>query len=59
MKNYYENTSHFKCVECGCEFYLSFFKWFFTIMKLDPWRYRFVKCPSCGARHWLKAKRVK
>lgn len=58
LKKYYENTRHFTCVECGEEFTLSFWQWIFTTMKLDPWQYRFVRCPACDAIHWLKAKTV-
>lgn len=59
MRRYYENTRHYQCVECGNEFTLSFWRWlFFASMKFDITRHRYVKCPKCGARHWLQAKKV-
>ena len=59
FKRYYENTSYFQCVECGCEFTLTFWQWFFTLFHNDITRHRYVKCPQCGARHWLLARKVR
>ena len=59
FKNYFENTRHFTCAECNHEFTLTFWQWLITTMKVDFVRYRYVKCPNCGVRHWLKAKKVK
>lgn len=57
FKKYYANTTTFQCVECKHIWKLNFFQWLWT-MKLDFVRYRYVKCPRCGARHWLQARRV-
>jgi DNA-directed RNA polymerase subunit RPC12/RpoP len=59
FNKYYENTRHFQCSECKYIFTLTFWQWLFTTMKIDFIRYRYVKCPRCGARHWLKAKKVR
>ena len=59
FKKYYENTRHFKCVECGHDFTHSFWRWLFVGMKFDITRHRYVKCPRCGVRHWLQAKKVR
>ena len=59
FKNYYENTRHFQCTECKHFFTLTFWQWLLTTMKIDFIRYRYVKCPRCGARHWLQAEKVK
>lgn len=56
---YFENTRTFKCAECKYIFTLSFFQWLFTTMKIDFVRYRYVKCPRCGVRHWLQAEKVR
>lgn len=58
FRKYYENTRYYECAECNREFTLTFWQWFLATMKVDFARYRFVKCPHCGARHWLKAKEV-
>lgn len=58
LKNYFENTRHFQCTECKYCFTLSFWQWLFTTMKVDFVRYRYVKCPRCGAYHWLKSKKI-
>jgi DNA-directed RNA polymerase subunit RPC12/RpoP len=60
MKRYYENTSTYKCVECGHVWKLSVWQWlFFVSMKFDITRHRYVKCPACGVKHWLQAEKVK
>lgn len=56
MKKYYENTSTFQCVECKHIWKLTVWQWLFRIMKVDFTRYSYVKCPRCGAHHWLKAE---
>lgn len=58
FKKYYENTRHYQCPECGTHFTLTFWQWLFTTMKIDFIYYRYVKCPYCKRRHWLKARRV-
>ena len=59
LKKYYNNTSIYFCPECKKPFMLSFWKWFFFAgMKFDITRHRHVKCPYCGARHWLQARKV-
>ncbi len=57
LKRYYKNTTQFHCAECDHEFTIGFWKWLYT-MKFDISRHRYVKCPQCGVRHWLKAKKV-
>ena len=59
FKKYYENTSTFQCSECRHIWKLHWWQWLFTTMKVDFVRYRYVKCPRCGTRHWLQAKKVK
>ena len=59
LKKYFYNTSTFKCTECKYIFTLTFWQWLFTIMKVDFVRCRYIKCPRCGARHWLQAKKVR
>ena len=56
MKKYYENTSTFQCAECKHIWKLNIWQWLWT-MKFDFVRYRYVKCPRCGAHHWLKAEK--
>ena len=59
FKKYYKNTSVYQCAECKHIWKLGFWKWlFFFSMKFDITRHRYVKCPRCGARHWLQAKKV-
>lgn len=55
FKKYYLNTTHFRCAKCKYCFKISFWQWLYT-MKLDFCRYRYVKCPRCGVKHWLKAE---
>ena len=57
IQKYYENRRHFLCPECHTYFTLSLWKWL-CAPHLDMWLYRRVKCPYCGARHWLKAEKV-
>lgn len=59
LKNYFENTRHFKCPECGRYFTHSFWQWLGTAMHFDITRHRYVKCPYCKTRHWLQARKVK
>lgn len=59
LRKYYENTTTFQCVECKHIWTLNFWQWLGTFIHNDFTRYRYVKCPRCGARHWLKAKRMK
>ena len=59
FKNYYENTRTFKCAECKHIWTHNFWQWLFTLVHNDITRHRYVKCPRCGARHWLQAKKVK
>lgn len=58
FKKYYKNTTYFQCVECKHFFKLTFTQWLFTTMKFDITRHRYVKCPRCGARHWLQAEKL-
>jgi DNA-directed RNA polymerase subunit RPC12/RpoP len=58
LKKYYNNTSVFFCPECNKPFMLSFWQWLGTLVHNDITRHRLVKCPYCGARHWLKARKV-
>lgn len=57
FRKYYENRRRFVCAECGQNFCLNFWRWLWA-PHLDMWRYRYVKCPHCGTRHWLKAQEV-
>ena len=56
MKKYYANTSTFQCAECKHIWKLNIWQWLWT-MKFDFVRYRYVKCPRCRVRHWLKAEK--
>lgn len=58
LRKYYANTTTFQCVECKHIWELNFFQWLITTTKFDITRHRYVKCPRCGARHWLKAEKV-
>lgn len=58
FKKYYENTTHYQCAECKHCFKLTVWQWLFTTMKFDITRHRYVKCPRCGVKHWLKATKV-
>lgn len=58
FKRYFENTRYFQCSECKHCFTLSFWQWL-IVMHFDITRHRYVKCPRCGVRHWLQAKRVR
>ena len=57
IKKYYKNTTTFHCAECKHIWKLNWWQWLYT-MKFDITRHRYVKCPRCGARHWLQAERV-
>ena len=57
FNKYFENRRHFECVKCGHAFTLGFWKWLCT-PHMNMWRYRYVKCPKCRVRHWLKAEKV-
>ena len=57
FKKYYENRRRFVCVECDQNFTIGIWKWLWT-PHMDMWRYRYVKCPYCGAHHWLKAEKT-
>jgi DNA-directed RNA polymerase subunit RPC12/RpoP len=58
MKKYYKNTTTFYCAECKHIWNLTFLQWIGTLFHNDITRHRYVKCPRCGARHWLQAERV-
>jgi phage FluMu protein Com len=58
FKRYHLNTRTFRCAKCKYVFALSFWQWLLTTMKVDFVEYRYVKCPRCGARHWLQTKKV-
>ena len=57
LKKYYENTATFQCAECKHIWKLNWWQWLWT-MKFDMVRYRYVKCPRCGVKHWLQAEKV-
>ena len=57
MKKYYKNTTIFQCAECKHIWKLNWWQWLLT-MKFDITRHRYVKCPRCGACHWLQAEKV-
>ena len=58
FKKYYENRSTFRCPECGYIFILTVWQWLCALVHNDITRHRYVKCPRCDARHWLKAEKV-
>lgn len=58
LKKYYTNTSTFQCVECKHIWTLTICQWLSVFVHNDITRHRYVKCPCCGARHWLKAEKV-
>lgn len=50
---YYEKRNMFECPTCSCTFELiSFWFWLSRPHFLDKWRY--LKCPLCGKRHWMR-----
>ena len=57
LKKYYKNTTTFQCTECKHIWKLTPWQWLYA-MKFDFVRCRYVKCPRCGALHWLKAEKV-
>ena len=57
FRKYYENRRRFVCAECGQRFILSFWQWLWA-PHIDPSCHRYVKCPHCGVKHWLKAEEV-
>lgn len=57
FRKYYKNTTIFQCVKCKHIWKLNFWQWLYT-MKFDITHHRYVKCPRCGVKHWLKAKEV-
>ena len=59
FKKYYDNTTMYKCAECKHVWTINFWQWLITTMKFDITYHRYVKCPRCGAKHWLKAIKVK
>ena len=58
LKKYYKNTTTFHCAECKHIWTLTFWQWLGTFMHNDITRHRYVKCPRCGAKHWLQAEKV-
>lgn len=56
MKSYFENHKFFICPICGYEFILGFWKRLLA-PQMEMWKYRYVKCPRCGEKHWLQARR--
>ena len=58
LKKYYLNTTTYMCADCKHIWTQNFWQWLLTIMHFDITRHRYVKCPRCGVRHWLKAEKV-
>ena len=59
FKKYYKNTSTFRCAECNYVWTHNIWQWLLTLVyNNNISRHRYVKCPRCGARHWLKAIKV-
>ena len=58
LTKYFRNTSTYQCRECKHIWTQNVVQWFCTIVHFDITRHRYVKCPRCGARHWLQAKEV-
>ena len=42
----------YMCPECGHQHYMNFWKWLCAPHMFDIWRW--VKCPMCGRRNWVK-----
>lgn len=57
FRKYYENRSVFHCPECKHMWQLTPWQWFLALVHNDITRHRYVKCPRCGARNWLKAEK--
>ena len=58
LKKYYKNTTTFRCTQCKYIWTLTFWQWLCALMHNDITRHRYVKCPRCGAKHWLQAEKV-
>ena len=56
FKKYFDNR---RCPECGRYFELNFWQWFAALVHNDISRHRYVKCPYCKTKHWLKAEKVR
>ena len=53
MKNYFNKRNQFICPKCGHPIKIySFWKWLFMPHLFDTWRY--IKCPVCSERSWMK-----
>lgn len=54
MKNYFKKRNEFICPKCEHPIKIySFWKWLFMPHLFDTWRY--VKCPVCCERSWMKS----
>ena len=46
-------AKHYICPKCGTPFEVtSFWKWLRVPKMFDIWRY--IKCPHCGKRSWVR-----
>ena len=43
---------NYKCPKCEHAYSVGFWKWLLTPKLFDIWRW--VKCPACGKRSWIK-----
>lgn len=55
FKKYYKKRRAFVCPNCNSGLvFMSFWKWLFRPHLFDIWRY--IKCPNCGKRSWIKRR---
>ena len=53
FKKYFLKRNKFQCPHCLADFEVSnFWMWLHCPHLFDIWRY--VKCPVCGKRSWMK-----
>ena len=52
----FNNKRYVQCVNCKYIWRIKFWQWLCLAPQIDNWNYRYVKCPRCGARHWLRAE---
>jgi DNA-directed RNA polymerase subunit RPC12/RpoP len=52
FKKYFEKRRKFKCPYCSADIELGLWEWLKCPHFFDIWRY--VKCPVCEIRLWMK-----
>ena len=56
MKKYFVKRNKFQCPHCLADFEMpNFWLWLRCPHFFDVWRY--VKCPVCGKKSWMKRKK--